>query len=103
MAESKDQKRYEAACHAIQSGVAMEMELNTRGQGAASGETTPKHLRVGVNLALCGQAALAALLIEKGIITPEEYVRAQADQAERERERYEARLSNRLGAKITLA
>jgi hypothetical protein len=52
---------------------------------------TPKHLRVGVNSAFIANAALTRLLIEKGVFTMEEYVRAQADEMEREVQRYELR------------
>ena len=91
-------ERYEKACHAMQSGVAMEMNDNP-------GPTTPKHLRVGINVALCDQAALARLLVQKGIITLEEYEAAITDEMEHEVERYEARIAARVGGTtpITLA
>jgi purine-nucleoside phosphorylase len=94
------QERYVAAMHAMQSGVAADMETdpNERSQGA----TTPKHLRVGVNGALADQAALAKLLIAKGIITEAEYLEAVADAAEAEKARYEQLLSERFGKPVTL-
>jgi len=73
---------YRDLCHAMQSGVAMKMNYD-------AGETTPKHLRVGVNSALCNQAALARLLMEKGIITQAEYAAAITAEMAREVERYE--------------
>ncbi len=91
-----DHDRYMAAAHAMQSGVATEHE---RG----SDDGTPKHLRVGVNSAQVSVAALTKLLIEKGLFTLDEYVKAQADEMEAEQARYEQRLSAALGAKITLA
>ena len=79
-----DIERYEDALHAMQSGVQFEMS-----QGAT--DTLPKHLRVGINSALVNDAAIATLLIEKGIFTLEEYQKAVADAMEREVVRYEAR------------
>ena len=73
---------------AMQSGVAAEI-----GAGVSQ-ETELKHLRVGVNSAMCDTAALAGLLISKGIITREEYVKAIADQMEAEAETYRQRISN---------
>lgn len=95
------QERYVAAMHAMQSGIATDMETDPSG---SKGATTPKQLRVGVNSALVNDAALATLLIAKGIITRDEYVEAVADAAEAEQARYEQLLSDRFGGqKITLA
>ena len=77
--------RYLAACHAMQSGVAVEMNSDPN-------PTTPKHLRVGINSALCDQAALVRLLVDKGILTEAEYTEAIAGEMEREVKRYEERL-----------
>lgn len=85
----EDVERYIVAVHAMQSGVAAEMHRDP-------GPTEPKHLRVGVNSALLGQAALAALLIEKGVITMDEYERALADAAEKEQRESEERLGVKL-------
>lgn len=95
MAE-ENRARYERATHAMQSGVAMEM--NYRSQ-----PTEPKHLRVGVNSALVDSASLAKLLIEKGVITEGEYIAALASGMEAEVEEYERKLSRLTGTKITLA
>ena len=92
------EERYQAAAHAMQSGVAWEMGRD----GPDTGPTSPKHLRVGVNAAMCDQAALVKLLIAKGIITHEEYLEAIAAEMEAEVGRYEARISRATGAKITL-
>lgn len=89
--------RYHKALHAMQSGVNAEMQL-----GIAK-DTTPKHLRVGVNSAMIESAALALLLIEKGVITELEYFRALAKAAEREQASYEKSLSAATGKRITLA
>jgi hypothetical protein len=88
-------ERYQRAAHAMQSGVAMEM--NYRPQ-----PTEPKHLRVGVNAAMVDHGALAKLLIDKGIITQAEYLDALAAGMETEAKRYEDHLSELMGAKITL-
>ena len=89
---------YKAKVHAMQSGVAMKMNYDPS-------DTSPKHLRVGVNSALCDQAALARLLIDKGIITEAEYEAAITAEMGREVERYETWLQTHTGAnaKITLA
>lgn len=65
-------------------------------------ETTPKHLRVGVNSAMVDTATIAKLLIEKGIITEEEYFKTLADQMEEEAALYQAELTRRYGLNITL-
>ena len=82
--EPNDIERYENALHAMQSGVAYEM-------GLGATDTSPKHLRVGVNSAMVNDAAVATLLIEKGFFTLEEYQKAVADAMEREVVRYESR------------
>jgi hypothetical protein len=95
---SDAQSRYEAAYHAMQAGVAMEMNYPDR-QAA----TEPKHLRVGINTAMCDHAALVKLLIDRGLFTEEQYIAACADMMEAEKARYEQRLSERLGTTVTLA
>lgn len=80
---------YHDKLHAMQSGVAMKMNYD-------SSETTPKQLRVGVNAAMCNQGALARLLVEKGIITQQEYLDAITAEMGREVERYETWLNDYL-------
>lgn len=87
--------RYEAALHGMQTGVGME-----QARGCRDGE--PKHLRVGVNSALVDCAAIAKLLIAKGVFTEIEYFEAVADAMEQERSNYETRLSAALGTKVAL-
>ena len=90
-------RRSQALLHAIQSGVAHEMRFD-------AGATEGKHLRVGVNNALLENAAVAKILIDKGLITEEEYFNSVIARLEEEKARYEARISARHnGAKITLA
>jgi len=81
----EDVARYRAAAHAMQTAVAMSMEVDP-------GDCTPKHLRVGVNSALCDSGAMAALLIAKGLITRDEYEKAVADMMEAEVQRYREEL-----------
>ena len=84
-----DELRYERAAHAIQSGVAYEMNTTNAHE--------PKHLRVGVNMAMVSHGALVELLIDKGVISLDEYHKALADAAEEEVARYEARAKQRIG------
>lgn len=89
-------ERYVKAAHAMQSGVAAKMALNPS-------ETTPKHLRTGVNSAMVEHSALAKLLEDKGIITADEYVAALATAMEAEVKLYEDELARITGQNITLA
>lgn len=86
---------YEAALHAMQTGVAYEMECDPA-------STQPKHLRVGINSGLCNQAALVRVLVDKGVFTEDEYRDAITDEMNREVERYERALSQLFGTEITL-
>lgn len=83
--------------HAMQSGVATEIAHDMNNAAA-----TPKHLRVGVNSAMVEHGALVKLLIDKGVIDLGEYVVELRDAMKREVEMYERRLSERIGAHITL-
>jgi len=87
--------RYQAALHAVQSGVRMLIEL---------GDTLaePKHLRVGVDSAMVNDAALVRLLIKKGVITEREYFELLVEAAEEERASYERELTEKLGKTVTL-
>lgn len=87
--------RMAAAQHAIQSGVAMELNDGLDAAGA-----TPKYLRVGVNTALCETSALGRLLIQKGLITWPEYYESMATELEREKQRYKDRLKKRYGGRM---
>jgi L-rhamnose isomerase len=89
-------ERYMKAAHAMQSGVAMEMNYD-------SSATTPKHLRVGINAAMSDMGGLTRLLISKGVFTEQEYVSVIADKMEEEAESYAKKLSERLGKRVVLA
>jgi hypothetical protein len=95
MSEEEDQVRYKAAMHAVQTGVAYKMQYDP-------GETSPKHLRTGVNSAMVETSALVQLLVDKGIITDGEWYKTLADFAERERDTYQRELSEHFGSNITL-
>jgi hypothetical protein len=90
MSRESDRQRYLDACHGMQTGVKWEME-NDLLRGVEPHATTPKHLRVGVNSALVSHGALVKLLVEKGILTMDEYVTSQADAMEAEVALYEER------------
>ena len=60
---------YEEAAHGVQSAIAYDI-----GQGRKT--TEPKHMRVGIDLSKADMLGLAVLLIDKGIITSEEYIEA---------------------------
>lgn len=87
---------YEDALHGIQTGVKFEME---RGHSTAH---TPKHLRVGIDSAMVNDAALAHLLVKKGVFTQEEYAEELRLEANRELDRYEDRILEIYGVRITL-
>lgn len=86
---------YLALSHAMQSGVAI---CNQRGDS----EGTSKHLRTGVNSAMVETSALVRLLIDKGIITDVDWHLMLVQGMREEVSRYEKRLSERTGAKVTL-
>ena len=92
---SDHKQRWMDAAHAMQSGVAMEMNYREM-------PTQPKHLRVGINSAMTDHSGLVKLLINKGLITEDEYIEAIADAMVKEKERYEETLSQLLGSKVTL-
>lgn len=71
--------RWHAAAHAMQSAIAHEMNYNPT-------VTDPKHLRVGINVALRDLGSLCGLLIAKGVITEAEYLKAIAEGMEIEAE-----------------
>lgn len=94
------QRRYLAAAHAVQAGVAM--ELNDDPPTNSASAASPKMLRTGINLAMVEHGALVRLLIKKGLFTDEEYMAELVAGVEEEKRMYEERLSQRLGGKITL-
>lgn len=90
-----DLERYSNACHAMQSGVATQ-------HGYDDNDASKKHLRVGINIAMCEHAALVTLLIGLGVITDAQYTCAMANLMEKEVKRYEEMISQHFGTKVTL-
>lgn len=76
---------YEQAAHGVQSAVALKEARNDP-------ILTPKHMRVGIDLSKSDQAGLAQLLMDKGLITLEEYLEyvrlAANDELSREEEQF---------------
>lgn len=89
-------ERYITACHAMQTGVAMVMRYGL------SQDHTLKHLRTGVNSSMVEHGALLELMVDKGIITLDEYEKYLADAMEREVKLYEEQLSAHLGKPVKL-
>lgn len=81
--------------HAVQTGVKSKMQYDPH-------ETQPAHLRVGVNSAMIEFSALLDVLIEKKILTLEEFEVSLVKWAKKEVETYEKELSDHHGTKITL-
>jgi len=94
------QRRYEVAAHAVQAGVAM--ELNDAPPTISQSAASPKMLRTGVNLAMVEHGALVRTLIAKGLFTELDYFEELVKGVEAEQKAYEARLSARYGGKIKL-
>jgi len=94
------QRRYEIAAHAVQAGVAM--ELNDDPPSRSGSPVSPKMLRTGVNLAMVEHGALVRVLIAKGIFTEEEYFEELVKGVEAEQAAYEARLTARFGGKTKI-
>lgn len=90
MTIDEKKERYAQLCHAMQTGVAFVMENDPS-------PTTPKHLRVGINSAMVDSAALARLLMSKGIITEDEYFDSLIQTMEEEVQRYREELSQYFG------
>lgn len=90
-----DHERYLAAAHAVQSGIAMLMHIDSR-------LVEPKHLRVGIDTCKAEAGGLATLLVKKGVFTEEEYVKAMADGLEIEKSKLEKILTDHYGSKCVL-
>ena len=89
---------YARLAHAIQTGVAYEMN------NPAIKATEPKHLRTSLNCAMADFGSLGRLLIAKGVITKVEYYEAVLNGLREEVATYEQRLNATLGSggRITL-
>lgn len=62
----------------------------------------PKHMRTGIDSALVFNGTVVKLLVEKGIITPEEFAEAAVEDLKAEVKRMEKELSEIFGSNITL-
>lgn len=85
-----DIQRYLAALHAIQTGVATEHH-----QGSDDG--SPKHLRTDIASCQISITALVGVLIDKGLLTLDEFQTLIADEAERVVGEYQDRINARYG------
>lgn len=93
-----EEGRYLSAAHSIQTAVKMQIEvLGENGAGA-----DPKHLRTGLNMVMSDHAALARLLMKKGIITNDEYMQAITEGTEEEAERMAADTRKKCGLPDTV-
>lgn len=86
-----NRERYDRAVHCVQAGSKM--------VAARNGEHPQS--RTGINVAMRDHASIVELLVAKGVITSDEYLKALADGAEAEVRRLEDELSAG-GVKITL-
>lgn len=86
-------RRYHAAAHGCQSATAFLMQS----LGASSAGADQKHLRVGLSMTLVDSAAMAQLLMRKGVITEIEYLEAIAVGAEQELERLTSEVHAKTG------
>lgn len=89
-------EEYLGLMHAMQTGVAYSMGF------MSSSECDPKHLRVGLNSAMCELGALTDLLMEKGIMTWEEIMDKRIEYMQHEVEEYSQRLSKAMGSDVEL-
>jgi hypothetical protein len=96
MSSEDHSKRYLTAMHAMQTGVSYTIEKKPQ-------QVEPKHLRVGVNAAMVDHSGLVKLLLDKGIITEEEYLKAIADAMEEEAEKYRQSAAEIYGPGVKLA
>ena len=92
-ADNVNRLRYETAMHAVQSAIALDIELH----GANAAGADAKHLRTGINSALVDSWGLASLLIDKGVFTKGEYLASMAAAAERERDAVTERMRRKTG------
>ncbi len=83
--------KYLNLVRAMQSGVQMMMNYVHQ-------PTSPKSLRVGINTALSDHGALVALLIERGLITEEEYYEKLVEFMGNEVQRYGAEINAQVGS-----
>jgi len=96
---------YTALMHAMQTGVKALKEISDNFDSANTDtpETSPKHLRVGVNAAMVAIGALVQTMVEAGLIDYEKYIDNQLEFIKRDIKSYEDRLQAVYGTKIHLS
>jgi hypothetical protein len=96
--------RYDRAAHAVQTGALQTMQLDAAltGELPETSAGSPKHLRTGVDLRAAEMRGLVRLLIDKGVLTEDEYITALVWATETEVDEAEARLTERMGVKVSL-
>jgi hypothetical protein len=104
---TREQKleRYRALCHAVQTGIGWEIARENPACVDINADPNlryHKHLRTGIDVTKSDQGSLVALLIEKGVITDDEYLDAIVAGMEREKALYEQSLSEYMGTPIKL-
>ena len=99
-------ERYTLLSHKMQAGVGFDQATDPNLLHLAEfGPVLNRHLkheRVGINSTKVEIAAVARLLIDKGVFTEAEYWKAACDMMQAEVERYEALLTERFGRPVTL-
>jgi hypothetical protein len=88
-------REYQRLAHAVQSGIEYLKEYNPN-------LVNTKHLRTGIDLSKCEESALVRLLIEKGVITADEYFTKVNEVLKEEVKRSEKQLKDIIGTDITL-
>lgn len=89
------QQKYDELCHAMQTGVATTMNFDPS-------DTSPKHLRVGINSAMNETSVLAQLLIKNQVISEQEYWELMVEMMQREVNLYKKRIADTMGAEVNL-
>jgi hypothetical protein len=87
-------KEYTESAHRVQTAIAFLM-----GHDKDYKATTPKHLRVGIDMSKSDTCGLVRLLISKGVFTEEEYIAAITKAAQEEADSYEKTVQSVLGHK----
>lgn len=89
------QAEYVRLMHAMQTGVEYLRQYDDT-------QTDPKHMKVGVNSSLVSCGALVKLLMDKGLITEQEYWDTLVRATREEVHTYEAQLKEHIGSAVTL-
>jgi len=95
-------RRHIELLHAIQTGIRFLLDRDPGYADPHTGAAGAKHLRVGITNALCETSALQALLIEKGVITPDEWADKLTALLEAEKERITLEVRAIVGSDVTL-